>query len=82
MLNESKRKSNNSYLSLKTLYEENITVKSIAQELEFCHNNDLAKDIQKALEKRIMIYWQSKIRGKSSGISKGKNSVKEASLNI
>lgn len=82
MLNESKRKSNNSYLSLKILYEENITVKSIAQELEFCHKNDLAVDIQKAMEKRILIYWQCKIRGKSSGISKGKNSVKEASLNI
>ena len=52
MLNGSERKSNSSYLSLKTLYEENITVKSIAQELEFCHKNDLALDIQKALEKK------------------------------
>ncbi|MDQ7860388.1 hypothetical protein RCO48_02840 [Peribacillus frigoritolerans] len=52
MLNGSERKSNSSYLSLKTLYEENITVKSIAQELEFCHKNDLALDIQKAMEKK------------------------------
>lgn len=73
MLNGSHRKSNSSYLSLKTLYEENITVKSIAQELECCHKNDLAVDIQKALEKRILIYWPCKIKGKSSVISKGKN---------
>ncbi|MBR8644825.1 hypothetical protein KEH51_11645 [[Brevibacterium] frigoritolerans] len=48
-----RKKSNSSYLSLKTLYEENITVKSIAQELEFCHKNDLALDIQKANEKEF-----------------------------
>lgn len=68
MLIGSHGKSNSSYLSLKTLYEENITVKSIAQELEFCHKNDLALDIQKALEKRILIYWQCKIKEKSSDI--------------
>ncbi|MCK1994128.1 hypothetical protein GW626_02135 [Peribacillus muralis] len=52
MLNESHKKNNSSYLSLKTLYEENITVKSIAQELEFCHENDEAMDIRKALERK------------------------------
>ncbi|MFF2289177.1 hypothetical protein [Peribacillus butanolivorans] len=52
MFNESYKKNNSSYLSLKTLYEENITVKSIAQELEFCHKNDLALEIQKELKKK------------------------------
>ncbi|PJN87564.1 hypothetical protein [Bacillus sp. mrc49] len=52
MLTGSHRKNNSSYLSLKTLYEENITVKSIAQELEACHKNDEALDIRNALERK------------------------------
>ncbi|WP_375090976.1 hypothetical protein ACDZ29_12880 [Peribacillus sp. RS7] len=81
MLNGSQRKSNSSYLSLKTLYEENITVKSIAQELEFCHTNDLALDIRKALEKKnfdiLAVQDQGEIIGYIEREELGEGSISE-----
>lgn len=41
-----------SYHSLKSLYEENITVKSIAQELEFCSKDDSAISIRSKMEEK------------------------------
>lgn len=52
MFNPESNNKNSSYLSLKNLYQENITVKSIAQELEFCSMEESAIHIKNQLDKK------------------------------
>ncbi|MGE7119421.1 hypothetical protein ACQKIC_04355 [Peribacillus sp. NPDC046944] len=52
MSNVEYKNNNSSYHSLKNLYEENITVRSIAQEFEFCGKDESAIDIKNVMEEK------------------------------
>ena len=66
-----------SYHSLKNLYAENITVQSIAQQLEHCSLDDSAPYIKKELEKKNFDILGVMDGGRWLGILKGRSLPKD-----